>query len=62
MGRLLGGFLFSGIGFVAFRYGKGQASFKLMVIGVLLMAYPYFVSNTLATYAIGVILTAGLFI
>ena len=62
MGRLIGGFLFGGVGFVAFVYGKGQASLKLMVLGAVLMAYPYVVSNTLATYVIGIILTAGLFL
>ena len=62
MARLIGGFLFGGIGFVAFVYGKGQASLKLMVLGAVLMAYPYFVPNTLATYVIGVLLTAGVFL
>ena len=61
MGRFIGGFLFSGIGLVAFMYGKGQASLRLMILGAVLMAYPYLVSNTLATYVIGIILTAGLF-
>lgn len=62
MGRLIGGFLFSGIGFIAFMYGKGGASLRLMILGAVLMAYPYFVSDALATYVIGSILTAGLFL
>lgn len=60
--NLIGGFLFGSIGFVAFVYGKKQASWKPMLIGGLLLAYPYFVSNTIALYAVGVILTAALFI
>ena len=62
MGRLVGDFLFSGIGLIAFMYGKGEASLRLMILGAVLMAYPYLVSDTLATYAIGIILTAGLFL
>ena len=62
MAQLVSGLLFGGIGFVAFMYGKRQASLKAMLIGVLLMVYPYFVSNTLASYAIGILLTAALFI
>ena len=60
--NLIGGILFGGIGFVAFVYGKKQASFKPMLIGALLMGYSYFVPNTLAMYVIGSILTAALFI
>ena len=62
MGQLVSGLLFGGIGFVAFTYGKRQASFKAMLIGVLLMVYPYFVANMLAAFAIGILLTAALFI
>ena len=62
MARFIGGFLFSGIGFVAFMYGKKAASLRLMLLGAVLMAYPYLVSDTLATYVIGIILTAGLFL
>ena len=59
---LFGGFLFGSIGFVAFVYGKKQASYKPLVIGILLMAYPYFVSNTILLYGIGILLTALLLI
>jgi hypothetical protein len=51
--------IFSGVGFVAFVYGKKQRLFRPMVLGVALMAYPYFVSNTILLYAIGVALTAA---
>jgi len=62
LGNLLGGLVFGSVGFVAFMYGKRQASIKVMVIGVALMVYPYFVANTLAMYAIGILLTASLFV
>ncbi len=60
--NLIGGLIFGTIGFVAFVYGKKQASFKCMGIGVALMAYPYFIPNTIAVYVIGVVLTAALFL
>ena len=61
-GQLFGNFLFGTIGFAAFVYGKRQPSVRAMIIGVALMVYPYFVANTPAMYAIGVLLTAALFI
>ena len=60
--NLIGWTLFGAVGFVAFVYGKRQSAIKTMLLGVTLMAYPYFVSNTLAMYVVGVALTAALFI
>ncbi len=60
--NLFASIIFGSIGFGAFLYGKKQASAKLMIIGILLMVYPYFVSNRIALYAIGFLLTASLFI
>ena len=54
--------LFSLIGFLAFRYGKRDMLWKPMAIGVALMLYPYFVSQTWLLYAIGCVLCAGLII
>ncbi len=45
--------IFSSIGFAAFIYGKKQSSLKALVIGFLLMVFPYFVPNPVAVYAIG---------
>lgn len=59
---LIGGILFGSIGFIAFMYGKKNAEFKPMLIGVLLMLYPYFVKNTIAMYLAGIALTVVLFI
>ena len=60
--NLMGGIIFGSIGLFAFMYGKKQASFRMMGIGIVLMAFPYFVSNTVAVYAIGVILTVVLYL
>ena len=61
-GGLFGGILFGGIGFVAFVYGKKSAEFKPIILGILLMGYPYFVRDTIALYLVGVVLTVALFI
>jgi len=60
--NLIGGLLFGAVGFVAFVYGKRQSAIRAMVIGVILMAFPYFVSNSIALYAIGTALTVALFV
>ena len=61
MGALIAGFFFGLIGMAAFGYGKKQGNYNAMGIGAALMVYPYFVTNTLATVAIGIALTASLF-
>ena len=54
--------LFGSIGFGVFIYGKKQSSLKALGIGVALMAYPYFVPNTLLIYAIGTLLVLALMV
>ena len=58
---LLGGVLFSGIGSVALAYAKKQGRWKTALIGVLLIFYPWFVSDTLILYGVGIALTVCLF-
>lgn len=58
---LFAGLIFGSVGFVAFVYGKKQGRIKTMLLGVALMAYPYFVTNGLALWLIGAGLTAALF-
>ena len=50
------------IGFVAFAYGKKMTLWKPMVIGVALMAYPYFISQPWILYAVGCVLCLGLYV
>ena len=59
---LIGGFLFGSIGFIAFVYGKKNAELKPLIIGILLLVYPYFFRSTVAIYIIGVTLTAALYL
>ena len=54
--------IFGSIGFGAFIYGKKQSNLKALVIGVILMVYPYFVQNPIALYTIGAVLTLFLFV
>ena len=59
---LLGSILFGAIGLGAFIYGKRMVLYKPMVIGIVLMAYPYFVSQTWLMYTIGCALCLGLYV
>ncbi len=59
---LFANLIFSSVGFVALAYGKKMHAWKTMFIGLLLMAYTYFVSGALMLFGIGVILTAALFL
>ncbi len=61
MAGLLGGLLFSGIGLIALRYGRSKGSSKAMVIGAVLLVYPYFIANATVLYLIGAALVAALF-
>jgi hypothetical protein len=60
--NLIGNFLFGAIGFVAFVYGKRLHVWKLMLGGLALMIFPYFVADTLLMYLIGTTATATLFL
>lgn len=59
--NLIGNLLFSSIGFVAFIYGKRMHFWKVMLCGLLLMIFPYFVENMSMLYAIGGAATIALF-
>jgi hypothetical protein len=61
MANLIGNLLFSSIGFVAFVYGKRMNLWKLMLCGLALMVYPYFIGGTAMMYAIGAVGSVALF-
>jgi hypothetical protein len=50
--------LFSAVGMAYFVYGKKQSTLIPLICGLLLMIYPYFVSNTLPMVGIGAVLAA----
>lgn len=60
--NLVLGLLFSSIGFVGFIYGKRMSLLKPAMIGIALMAYPYFIENTVVLCALGLFGTAALFL
>lgn len=55
---LLWGLLFSSAGLGYFLYGKKQSALVPLLCGLVLMVYPYFVSNTLLLVGIGAALMA----
>jgi hypothetical protein len=52
--------LFSLIGLAVFTYGRKQRTATHTVVGVALMAYPYFVSSAAALIGVGVLLLVGM--
>ena len=61
LGNLIGGFIFGSIGFVAFIYGKRMQLWKMMLCGLALMVFPYFVENMSILYSVGIAGTVALF-
>ena len=59
--NILAMLIFGAVGFIAFTYGKKNGSFKPMTIGIVLMIYPYVITNTIAMYAVGIGLSALLY-
>jgi hypothetical protein len=59
---LFAGLLFGIIGLAAFTYGKKSTKWKPMIIGVVLMVFPYAVDEVWLLYAIGVALCAALYV
>jgi len=60
-GYWIANILFGIVGWYAFLHGKRENSWRPMVIGILLMFYPYFITNTFLTFAIGIALSAALY-
>jgi hypothetical protein len=58
---LFASILFGLVGAVAFGYGKKNAAWPPMLIGLALIVFPYFVSATWLLYAIGGALCVLLF-
>ncbi len=59
---LLASIVPSSIGLVAFMYGKRQGRLPHMAVGVVMMIYPYFVSNIPIMLAIAAVLSLGLWL
>jgi hypothetical protein len=59
--NLLGSLLFSSIGYGVFTYGRKNGNMQKLVLGIVLMVYPYLISDTFWMYMIGAGLSALLF-
>ena len=59
---LMWGVLFGAIGLGFFVYGKKQGALAPLVCGLGLMVVPYFIDNTFALVAVGVVLVAAPFL
>jgi multisubunit Na+/H+ antiporter MnhE subunit len=57
IGNLIAGFLFGLIGLYLFRAAKREANLICLTLSLVLMIYPYFVSNEWATWGIGIVVT-----
>lgn len=55
---LLWSVLFGSVGFGYFLYGKKQRAVVPLVCGIALMAFPYFIANTVLLVVVGVALAA----
>ena len=61
-GALFASLLFGAIGMGALVYARKMSAFKPAILGVALMAYPYFVSDSLVLWGVGIALTIALFV
>jgi len=59
---LLASLLIGSIGFVSFAYGKRQRRLPQMLVGVALMAFPYFVASVPLMFGIAVALLGALWL
>lgn len=59
---IFGLILFGIFGYAAYRYGKRTSHNVCKWLGIILMLYPYAVSETWQLYAVGTMLTAGIFV
>ncbi len=50
---MFAGLLFSAVGLYYFRAGKKMGAAPLLILGIVLMVFPYFVSNDIALWLIG---------
>lgn len=55
---LAAGLIFGACGLYFLRDGKSSGNVRTMLAGLTLLIYPYFIENTLALWATGVVLVA----
>jgi hypothetical protein len=60
-GSLIAGLVVSGVGFVFFSYGRKMSRAPHVIIGLIMMVFPYFVPSVLAMFAVGALLCGLLY-
>lgn len=55
--NILGGVIFGILGVAFFRRGKDGGNFFLILCGIVLMVFPYFVENAPLLWAIGIVIS-----
>lgn len=56
------GFIVSGVGFVLFNYGRKMGRLPHVVVGLVLMVFPYFVPSVLVMLGIAALLCGLLYL
>ncbi len=59
--NIMAGIIFGIIGMAALKYGHKERAYRPALIGITLIVYPYFISNTILLYCIGVAVTSLLY-
>jgi hypothetical protein len=59
---LLSGLLIGGVGFVLLLYGKKQYNMKCLATGVVMCAFPYFISSLALMWLIAAVCVGGLWV
>jgi hypothetical protein len=59
---LIASLIIGSVGFVAFAYGKKQSRLPQMIVGLVLMVYPYFVTSVPWMIGAAVALLGGLWV
>ena len=57
-GALFASLLFGAIGLGALVYARKMSALKPAILGVALMAYPYFVSDNLLLWSVGIVVVS----
>jgi hypothetical protein len=61
-GSLVASFIVSGAGFVLFEYGRRMKRAPQVGVGLVLMIFPYFVTNVWAMFGVALLLVALLWL
>ena len=61
-GSLVAGLVVSGVGFVFFSYGRKMSRAPHVIIGLIMMVFPYFIPGVIAMFAVAALLCGLLYI